>query len=168
MDSMPHYDGGNYADRYYADHPEWIQLRFTMYRLGYGYGINGKLIKFAAAILLLHVAISIGHIITTLTIRPWTSGSWATVGGIMALAMNSEPTEKLQNTCAGVAEGSTWNEIVKIREVSDGHLELVFDGDEYYQGHHQKLRPGKQYGGIHVRPTLLLPISRLTKTLNSF
>lgn len=87
----------------------------------------------------------------------------------MALAMNSTPTEKLQNTCAGVTEGSTFNETVKIREVVDGQLELVFDEDDGYQGHYKKLRPGKQYGGVPGEKDAAVTYVRTwLMTLNSF
>ena len=80
---------------------------------------------------------------------------------MVVLAMNSKRTEKLQNTCAGVAEDSTFNEIVKIREVGDGHLELVFGADDEYDRNHQKLKPEKYYGGLQGnRETLLLLMSK--------
>jgi len=126
----------------------WVGLDFTLHQLGYRYGINGNLIKFAAAILLLHVAVSIGHIIIVVSCRTWTSCSWAIIGGMMALAMNSQPTEKLRNTCAGIPESTTWKETVKVREVSDGHLELVFDDEKNDDNIYKKSRPGKKYGNF--------------------
>ena len=45
----------------------------------------------------------------------------------MVLAINSDRTEKLQNTTAGAALPSTWRERVKIRETELGHLGFVVD-----------------------------------------
>ncbi|KAI9869567.1 MAG: hypothetical protein M1830_005382, partial [Pleopsidium flavum] len=66
----------------------------------------------------------------------------------MALAINSQPTEKLRNTCAGVSQSTTWKETMKIRDVSDGLLELVFHDEKDNEESYEKLRPGGKYGTV--------------------
>jgi hypothetical protein len=39
-------------------------------------------------------------------------------------------------------------ETVKVREVSDGHLELVFDDEKNDDNIYKKSRPGKKYGNF--------------------
>ena len=63
--------------------------------------------------------------------------------------MNSRPTGKLRNTCAGIASPSTWKKNVVVREVGGGErIELVFeDGSDDEQVGKRPL-PGKKYGNL--------------------
>ena len=70
---------------------------------------------------------AIVHVIIVIT-GNWTSNSWDTVTELLALAVNSKPTERLANTSAGIKKTVTWEEMVKIREVDERRLELVFGG----------------------------------------
>jgi hypothetical protein len=127
--------------------------RFTAYNVqvsefGYGYNMSGITIRIAAAILLLHVLVAVIHV--SIVLRDGrTSFSWSTMTEMIVLAMNSMPTERLRNTCAGVWELGTWKEIVKVRERKAEHLELVFDGgldDDEEIG--DLPRPNRRYGAF--------------------
>jgi hypothetical protein len=72
------------------------------------------------------------------------------IGGLVVLAMNSRPDEKLMNMSAGIKLKQSWQEIVKIREVSEENLELLVagerDGEKGDEKQDEKLKPGKGYG----------------------
>ena len=113
----------------------WTQVRFDNFRYGYGYGLNGVLIKIAMVVLLAHASIALAHTITAVY-GGWSSEAWGKVEELIALAINSSPSEGLQNTCAGIKSSETWGRMVRIRVrmhkegVQPGHLEMVFDGED--------------------------------------
>ena len=55
--------------------------------------------------------------------------SWDQITELIALAVNSKSTSRMQNTCAGIETSRTWQGIVAVRETYAGHLEMVF-GEE--------------------------------------
>jgi hypothetical protein len=91
------------------------QFHFRILRYGYGYGFRGVTIYIATVALLLHVLVALIHIGVVMT-KGMSSSSWGSVGEMIVLAVNSQPTEKLQKTCAEVDETATWGFIVKVRE----------------------------------------------------
>jgi hypothetical protein len=108
-----------------------LQIKFEQY--GYGYGFRSATSWAAIAALILYALLVIGHMVQILIMhmrkRHLGSDGWDTVGDILALAMNSKPSARLYGTSGGVHDGSTWQEIVKIRETGGEHLELQFDAD---------------------------------------
>lgn len=104
---------------------EWTEVTWQVRRFGYGWGLDGITIKLAAAVLLFHVLLVLIHV-PTVIISGWTSTCWSNVGEVLALAVNSQPSDHLQNTSAGVEKSTTWQELVRIREVGDTGLQLVF------------------------------------------
>jgi hypothetical protein len=48
----------------------------------------------------------------------------------LALAINSNPTPRLQNTGTGVSRLDTWKEKVTVRVAEGKKLEMIFEGDE--------------------------------------
>ena len=60
------------------------------------------------------------------------SGSWDSVAEVVALAMNSSPTQHLQNTCSGIIGVKPFRTRVRILATASqvgekqDHLELVF------------------------------------------
>ncbi len=91
-------------------------------------------------ILLLHAALAIIYVLFALS-QKWTTNSWTNTMELLALAMNSTPTQRLSNTSAGIRKSVTWKEIVRIREVDDTKLQLVFDD----AGMGEKPKLGKKY-----------------------
>jgi len=52
------------------------------------------------------------------------------MGELLALAMNSNRSNRLSNTSAGATRAQTWWQTVRIREANGVRLQLVFrDGD---------------------------------------
>ncbi len=62
----------------------------------------------------------------------------------LALAMNSSPSPRLQNTCAGVSTANTWRQEIAVRETYRGHLELVVGAHD--KARHSKPQAGQVYG----------------------
>jgi hypothetical protein len=58
-----------------------------------------------------------------------TSSSWSSVGELVTLAINSNPTPRLQNTGAGVSRLDTWKEKVAVRVTDGERLQMIFEGD---------------------------------------
>jgi hypothetical protein len=75
----------------------------------------------------------------------WTSGAWE-MSDLAAMLINSDKTNGLQNTCAGVETLHTWRQIVRIREIADDHLGLVV-GDEKGKVFGQVV-PQRRYGAV--------------------
>lgn len=87
----------------------------------------------AAAVLIAHLLMALTHIIWTCWRRE-SSGCWSLVTELLALAHNSRNSSpQIINTGAGIALGSTFGRIVRIRtttselEPAFEHVELVFD-----------------------------------------
>jgi hypothetical protein len=97
-------------------------------RYGYGYGMNTVTKKFAAAVLLVQGAIALATV-AALAGGRHVSSSWSSVGELLALAINSHPTPRLQNTGAGVARLDTWTETVMVRVADGQQLQIVFERD---------------------------------------
>jgi hypothetical protein len=119
---------------------QWTEIEWEVLRFGYGWGFNGITIYFAATILLLHAVLAIIHVLFALS-QKWATNSWTSTMELLALAMNSTPTQRLSNTSAGIRKSATWKEIVRIREVGDTKLQLVFDD----AGMGEKPKLGKKY-----------------------
>ena len=64
---------------------------------------------------------------------------------MIALAVNSSPTERLKNTCAGISCFSTWKKHVVVRETKNDGAELVFE-DSSDEELGITVQPGKAYG----------------------
>ncbi|KAI9787919.1 MAG: hypothetical protein M1835_002596 [Candelina submexicana] len=145
---------------------DWIKPRLEILVVGYAYSSQGIAIKFALAILLLHVLLAFAHTIYSV----WTglsSSSWDSATEITTLALNSSPSKALQNTCAGIERVVTMGLPVRIMERNeDGtdakHLELVIgeaaDGFQPKEeliaqdddAEYVRLRTNKAYGALEV------------------
>ncbi len=51
---------------------------------------------------------------------------------LAAMLINSEKTQQLQITCAGIESSSTWRQRVRIREVANGHIGLAIGIEKQY------------------------------------
>jgi hypothetical protein len=129
----------------YSRHADdWTGVRFANFRYGYGYGVRGAVIKLAIAILLAHAALALVHTIRAVS-GGWSSTAWGSVEELIALAINSPPSRRLQNTCAGIGRLETWRAVLRIRvrvleyprggAARPGHLEMVFDNEDLVEKH---------------------------------
>ncbi len=121
----------------------YTEVHWEVKRFGYGWGFSGGVtIYLAYTVLLLHAAFALVHIPLAI-MRDWTTSSWDEMAGMLALAINSKPSERLTNTSAGIEKSATWREIVQIREAEadDTKLQLVFRDDNGGK----KPKMGKKY-----------------------
>jgi hypothetical protein len=134
-----------------ADTAKWLRLNPTFQRYGYGYHWRGsRTTQFGISVLLVHLVVAIAHMAYVLREIMWKHrglpGAWETITEFFALAVNSGPSEKLRNTCAGINESRTWNELVAVREASEGHLEMVLGRNQMRQM--PMARAGVRYGAL--------------------
>ena len=131
----------------------WMHLEWKVEHYGYGYSTSTYTVKVAMAVLLLHALLAIGH--TIVVCRPWrgrvwTCDAWGSIGGLVVLAMNSRPDDRLANISAGIALKKSWQEVVKIREVGQDEVELLVAedtsfGERWLGKDGEKLRANKVY-----------------------
>ena len=128
-------------------------------RWGYGYGLQTKASHFSIAMLMLYGCIALGYIVwfnIQQLIRPrsdWSliTNKWSSISEMLALAINSPPSTKLDGTCAGIEENRSWKQIIRIREVEDKHLALVVGEG---RDEHPRVQRDVQYGSLPVQPEL--------------
>jgi hypothetical protein len=138
--------------------PDWLEMNFGSYKQGWSYSLSGPTIKFALAVLVLHLIIAVIHTgIVVCSHDVWTTKSWGSMGELLVLAINSHRSEKLQNTCAGIDLSSTWRRKLKIRETEQSHLGLVVHDNEVIPDLEQVTRlegekpvPGRPYGRMQT------------------
>ena len=123
----------------------FTKINFKATRYGYGWGLKGTAIKLANAALLLHAALCFAHTASSLW-RGRTYSLAKSIGEMIALAMNSAPTEKLKNTCAGIKSLGTWKKNVVVRETTVDRIELIFEDGSDDEQIGKTLKPGKRYG----------------------
>jgi hypothetical protein len=97
------------------------KLRWDIYVTGQGYKLSSTSYGLAAAVLLTHAVIALGHVIWIIWIYTWrtgeTSQSWGSLSDLLALAFQSTPpTSALENTSAGISKYRTFKERVRVRE----------------------------------------------------
>ena len=78
------------------------------------------------------------------------STCWDSISEVTALAINSQPTTLLRNTCAGITEIRIFKTSVRILAMSDEegegeHLELVF-GEFKEENVKKAIQPNRKYG----------------------
>lgn len=105
---------------------------FRVQRHGWGYGLNTDTIWFSIVILLLHVALVLVYFAYSVVFwcrdnKGWTSAAWASVGELVALALQSPPADELRNAGAGIHLSETWMTTLRLREgtADPGCIELV-------------------------------------------
>lgn len=126
-------------------------FNLNVQRWGYGYGIETKASQFSISMLLLYGCIVVIYIIwfnVQNVIRPrsdWSmvTNRWANISEMLALAINSPPSSKLDGTCAGVEDKRSLKQVMRIRENEDRHLALVV-GEE--RDEHPRVQRDVQYG----------------------
>ena len=122
----------------FADNPsgsfcaECLTLQISRMAYGWAYMIDSVFIKLGIAVMFGYCLLTFGHFVFAI-ITGISSSAWDSVTEIIALAMNSSPTEALQNTCAEITGKRPFQTIVRIRETSVGHLELLFEEESDYK-----------------------------------
>lgn len=117
--------------------------------LGWLYNTSGASIKLAIVNMFLYCILVLGHIIYC-AVTGISSTAWDSAAELVALAMNSSPTQILQNTCAGIIGRRTLMSPVRVLVKEPGHLELVFgivSKDKITQDG-SKLVVNQQYGKL--------------------
>ncbi|KAI4614089.1 hypothetical protein J4E80_006779 [Alternaria sp. BMP 0032] len=127
--------------------PGFYSVRITLDSYGYGYGLQNTAVWAAMIVLLLFALMLIVHVAfvgySVARGRYYGGECWEDVAELIALAMNSAPSEKLYGTSAGVERADTWRSMIKIQETGDQHLELcVVDG---HQEDGETVKIGKKY-----------------------
>lgn len=134
-----------------AELDNWLRIDPLFDRYGYGYRWEGsKTVQFGITVLLVHVALALGHsliiLYKVLILRQGVVSSWTTVAELVTLALNSTPSARLQDTCAGVTAAKTWRQVVSVRETYPGHLEMVVGPEDTTR--HPKPQAGRLYGHV--------------------
>ena len=113
-----------------AQSKDWVKLEVVTTVKGYAYSRRGVGPKFAIGVLVTYCFVAVAHLLYA-AITGISSTSWGSIAEVTALAMNSTPTEKLRNTCAGITKTRAFKLPVRILSARNGesdgeHLELVF------------------------------------------
>ena len=119
---------------------------------GFTYNSGGTAIKLATAVMIAYCSLAVGHMIY-LGSTGISSGSWDSAAEIVALAMNSAPTQHLQNTCSGIIGMKPFRTRVRILATrstagEEDHLELVFGEQAEAQGRGVNMEFNKEYGAL--------------------
>lgn len=107
-----------------------FQLSATV--TGYAYAPDGPIQKAALAVLAFYSAVIIAYVIYLLCTKSPTGPNWGTPAEIAALAWNSDRTEDLQNTGAGITSMAIFENKVCIR--TDGENLHLISGTTDYGG----------------------------------
>ena len=108
------------------------------------------------AVMFIYCILVLAHVVY-LGVSGISSTAWDSTAEIVALAINSSPTEYLQNTCAGITGIKVFQTNVRVRTTSNGtghgghdHLELVFGGSEKEKTREGRLKKNVEYGKLRV------------------
>lgn len=98
-------------------HPElYTPVEWTIYRNGYAWGFNSVSKWLAGTVFLVHAILVLGHFALGLKRRTAADG-WRNLVDLIALAVQSPPSQRLQGANAGgIADSSMWAAEVKVVE----------------------------------------------------
>ncbi|MCJ1428719.1 hypothetical protein MMC29_006630 [Sticta canariensis] len=122
-----------------------FEIENSMY--GWQYAARETTTKLAIAVMLTYSFLVLAHILYS-TISGVSSTAWDSTAEMVALAMNSSPTEALHNTCAGIVGKKAYQTHVRVMKTSEKHLELVFGEVKDPNADITKLVKNEKYGGI--------------------
>lgn len=114
---------------------------------GWQYTARGTTTKLAIAVMLTYCFLVLAHLLYS-AISGVSSTAWDSTAEMVALAMNSSPTEALHNTCAGIIGKNAYQTHVRVMKTSEKHLELVFGEVKDPNADITKLAMNEKYGGI--------------------
>ncbi|KAL9615115.1 MAG: hypothetical protein Q9167_000433 [Letrouitia subvulpina] len=129
---------------------DWVKLRVQSAAEGYAYSISGLAPKVTITILLVYCFLTVLHLFYT-TLTGISSTSWDSISEFMVLAVNSSPTEKLRNTCAGIISMNIYKLPVRVltsrdEADEDEHLELVFGSVDEGAAKKSRISENRRYG----------------------
>lgn len=131
----------------------WVVLKVVSTSEGLAFNTHSIPVKIALAILLLYSLAALLHLISS-NISRLNSSAWDSIAELIALAVNSPPTEHLRNTCAGISKIHVFRlpvRIVASNEIGDGnaaaHLQLVF-GQATVSALEEPVRVNGRYGSL--------------------
>ncbi|PGH18986.1 hypothetical protein AJ79_00019 [Helicocarpus griseus UAMH5409] len=150
-------------EEFNANATNWTRYEMDVQRWGYGYGVKSKTSRFSVSILSMYLAVVVGYLIWFHSMKYlrgkafWalTTNRWSNIGELLALAINSPSSAKLDGTCAGVDEGYTWALDMRVRDVGDSHLGLIVGEGENGEGEkivYSSVDPSIAYGSLRHRP----------------
>ncbi|KAK4954245.1 hypothetical protein LTR10_007675 [Elasticomyces elasticus] len=107
---------------------------------GYAYSSKGITQKAAIVTLLIYCMMAAAHSVYIVW-TGWTSSAWDTPPELTALALNSERTNAMHNTSAGVHSSNTFGSNVRF-QAKDGAVQMVFNRSRVYG---EPIVPGQTY-----------------------
>ena len=134
---------------------DWVNFRVDSSVEGYAYSIEGLAPKLTGTILLIYCFITIIHVLYSL-LSGVSSTSWDSISEFMVLAVNSSPTDKLRNTCAGIISMNVFKLPVRVLRSKDEpdddeHLELVFGSVDESVAKKTRINENQRYGTMLSR-----------------
>ena len=133
-----------------AQSKDWVKLHVSSTVEGYAYNTRGTAPKTAIFFMLAYCIVAIAHIIYA-GVSGISSTCWDSIAEVTALAINSNPTTALRNTCAGITELNIFKLPVRVLAKKDiegdgEHLELVFGRVDEKTIEQETIRPDRVYG----------------------
>lgn len=133
LDMMPKPDQvfGHGGDIYnlsgIADIPKLSKFTVRVDVNGYAYSMRGATVYLSCAVLIVYCLLAGVHSLFVM-IKASSSNAWDSVSEVTALAMQSQPTEVLKNTSAGISTTKLFSYLVKVvvTGIDKDHLELDF------------------------------------------
>ena len=131
----------------------WVKLRVFSAFEGFSYNTRGTTPKIAICILLTYCVVAFAHVLYS-GFTGVSSTCWDSIGEVTALAVNSQPTILLRNTCAGITELNIFKLPVRVLAIRDNeqgdgeHLELVFGDMGEKTTQHTTIKANRVYGTI--------------------
>lgn len=120
---------------------------------GWTYEASEVPIRLAIAVMITYCVLATCHILY-LGIFGISSDSWNSAAEVVALAMNSSPTQHLRNTCSGIYGMKLFRTTVRIVATAqeaggkEDHLELAFGEKSEAEKPQLKLVVGEEYGSF--------------------
>lgn len=122
-----------------------FEIEYWFY--GWLYSSSGTTTQLAITVMLAYCVLVFGHIIYS-AVSGVSSTAWDSSAELVALAMNSSPTETLQNTCAGIVGRQALKTPVRVLATDPGHLELVFGEVKNPNAQTSELMMNEKYGKL--------------------
>lgn len=116
---------------------------------GWIYTARDTTTKLAIAVMFTYCVLVLAHVIYS-AISGVSSTAWDSVAELVALAMNSSPTETLQNTCAGITGRRAYETRVRVLKTSEKHLELVFGEIKDPNADTSEMVMNEKYGRVAI------------------
>ena len=129
---------------------DWIKLRVDSSVEGYAFSLDGLAAKLTASVLVIYCTLVVAHFIYA-AVSGISSTSWDSITEFLVLAVNSAPSIRLRNTCAGVHQMGVFQLPVRILTSQDGdgeddHLGLRFGVVDELVARRGRVQENREYG----------------------